>query len=406
MLTKRNPITVAQAQKLMAEIQFETPVETVSTKDANGRVLAQDIVANYDYPHFRRSGMDGYAIREADDCNFPKEFKVLGEIQAGKTWDTPLKANECVRIMTGAFVPDDAQKVIRIEKTTSSSPSAKTVVINETERKDNITPVGADVKKGNVIIKKNSQINPGGIAVLTAFGIKEIQVYQKPRIALIATGTELLNADEEICPGKIYNSNQIMIKNLVEENGGIVDFEIQLPDEPDQIRKVLEEQIKTHDIVITDGGVSVGDFDYIGDAARKSDRLLFNKIKQRPGSVTTAFIQDNTLVMALSGNPGACFTGFYLYMEPLIRRLLHQESRIQKVRATLDSPYKKTNEYDRYLRATYKIKDGKYLVYPNGINRSGSLTNLQTTTCLILIPHGDTPLKVGMETDAWLLPFK
>lgn len=155
-------------------------------------------------------------------------------------------------------------------------------------------------------------------------------VYKQPRIAIIATGTELL-ANAPIEKGKIYNSNGPMLKRLVEETGGVVDEEVQLPDDDDQIQVALEEAIASHEIVITDGGVSVGDYDFIGDAARNADEMLFNKVKQRPGSVTTAFVQDGTLVMALSGNPGACFTGFYLYMEPLIRRYQGMDSRVKRL---------------------------------------------------------------------------
>lgn len=406
MLTRRTPISVAEAQKRVQSIPLTTTTETIPLKETNHRVLAADVRASYEYPHFRRAGMDGYAIRAADDCDFPKEFRVLGEIQAGATWDQPLTPGTAVRIMTGAYVPVDAAKVIRIEKTRAVDGDQSRVQIMTSENKSNITEAGTDVKKGAVILSHDQEINPGGLAVLRAFGVKEVEVYQRPRIAIIATGTELLNSDAPIAPGKIYNSNGIMLKNLVEETGGIVDFETQLPDDAAVIRKVLNEQIANHEIVITDGGVSVGDFDYIGDRARQADRLLFNKIKQRPGSVTTAFVQDGTLVMALSGNPGACFTGFYLYMEPLIRRYQHQPSRIRKVRATLAAPYNKTNGFDRYLRCRYAVKDGHYQVYPNGINRSGSLANLQTTTCLALISHSTTPMQVGTETDAWLLPFK
>lgn len=406
MLTRRTPISVTEAQKRVQSIPLKTATEIIPLEEANHRVLAKDVRAKYEYPHFRRAGMDGYAIRDTDDNDFPKEFSVLGEIQAGATWDQPLTPGTAVRIMTGAYVPNDAAKVIRIEKTRPVDGNPSRVQIMTSENKSNITEAGTDVKKGAVILSHDQEINPGGLAVLRAFGVKEVEVYQRPRIAIIATGTELLNSDAPIAPGKIYNSNGIMLKNLVEETGGRVDFETQLPDDASTIRKVLNEQIASHKIVITDGGVSVGDFDYIGDRARQADRLLFNKIKQRPGSVTTAFVQDGTLVMALSGNPGACFTGFYLYMEPLIRRYQHQSSRIRKVRATLAAPYNKTNGFDRYLRCRYAIKDGRCLVYPNGINRSGSLANLQTTTCLALIPHSTTPMQVGTETDAWLLPFK
>lgn len=406
MLTRRTPISVAEAQRRIAAIKLKTATEVIPIQKANHRILAADAIAGYDYPHFRRAGMDGYAILADDDHDFPRVFNVRGEIQAGAKWDRPLQTGDAVRIMTGAFVPDDAGKVIRIEKTRPVKGQPDQVEILTSENKSNITEKGTDVKKGQVVLAKNQEINPGGLAVLTAFGIRQVEVYQRPRIAIIATGTELLEDNAPIEAGKIYNSNGIMLKNLVEETGGVVDFETQLPDEPAEIAKVLKEQIASHEIVITDGGVSVGDFDYIGDEARQSDKLLFNKIKQRPGSVTTAFLQNDTLVMALSGNPGACYTGFYLYMEPLIRRYQNQSSRIKHVRATLAAPYNKINGFDRYLRCQYEVQDGKYLVYPNGINRSGSLANLQTTTCLALIPHSTTPMKVGTETDAWLLPFK
>lgn len=405
MLTRRTPISVADAQEKINAIPLKTETEVVALTSANHRILAEDVHAPYDYPHFRRAGMDGYAILASDDHDYPREFTVRGEIQAGATWNTPLHSGDAVRIMTGAYVPEDAGKVIRIEKTRPTDDQTKVQIIT-TEEKSNITEAGTDVKSGDIILPKNQEINPGGLAVLTAFGVQAVKVYKKPRIAIIATGTELLAANDQIEPGKIFNSNGIMLKNLVEETGGVVDFETQLPDNAALIKQTLEEQIATHEIVITDGGVSVGDFDYIGDEARKADQLLFNKIKQRPGSVTTAFVQNNTLVMALSGNPGACFTGFYLYMEPLIRRYQHQASRIKHVRAILAAPYNKTNGFDRYLRCTYEFKNNQFYVYPNGINRSGSLANLQTTTCLALIPHSTTPMKVGTETDAWLLPFK
>ncbi len=405
MLTRRTPISVAEAQKRINEITLTTSTEIIPLTEANHRVIATDVYAPYDYPHFRRAGMDGYAILSSDDHDYPREFTVLGEIQAGATWDQPLHPGEAVRIMTGAYVPKDAETVIRIEKTRPSADKQKVTIITS-ESKSNITETGTDVKKGEIVLAKDQELNPGGLAVLTAFGIQQVTVYKKPRIAIIATGTELLGPHDPIAAGKIFNSNGIMLKNLVEESGGIVDFETQLPDEANVIKETLEKQMASHDIVITDGGVSVGDFDYIGDEARKADQLLFNKIKQRPGSVTTAFVQHKTLVMALSGNPGACFTGFYLYMEPLIRRYQHQPSRLRKVRATLAAPYNKTNGFDRYLRCTYEFKNNHFLVYPNGINRSGSLANLQTTNCLALIPHSTTPMKVGTETDAWLLPFK
>lgn len=404
MLTRRTPISISEAQARMAAVPLTLSTEEIAVQDANHRILARPALAAYDYPHFRRSGVDGYAILEEDDHNFPRDFEVIGEVPAGAVFDRQLKPGQTVRIMTGACVPDEAAKVIMIEKTREKEGDLVTVLA--TEKHSNITEVGTDFQRGQEVMSAPQEINPGGIAALTAFGIQKVTVYKQPRIAIIATGSELLTPGTPIEQGKIYNSNGPMLKRLVEESGGIVDEEIQLPDDNDLINEALREAINSHEIVITDGGVSVGDYDFIGDAARSADQLLFNKIKQRPGSVTTAFVQANTLVMALSGNPGACFTGFYLYMEPLIRRYQGMPSRIKKVRGILNAPYTKTNGFDRILRATFEQKDGTYYVYPNGTDRSGSLANLQTTTCFCTIPHSTDPIALHSEVETWLLPFK
>lgn len=405
MLTRRTPISIAAAQAKIQAVPLKTATELIPVQEANHRVLAAPAVAPYDYPHFRRSGVDGYAIVAADDGDFPQTLTVVGEVAAGDTWNRPLHPGETVRIMTGAAVPTEVATVIMIEKTRPNL-AAGTVQIMAGEKHSNITEVGTDFKRGEVVMAPDQEINPGGIAALIAFGIHEVIVYRRPRIAIIATGSELLAPGQPIAAGKIYNSNGPMLQRLVEENGGEVDYLGQFPDEPDQLKRVLTQAIASHEIVITDGGVSVGDYDFIGDAARQADQLLFNKVKQRPGSVTTAFVQDNTLVLALSGNPGACFVGFYLYVEPLIRRYQHQASRIQTVRGVLSAPYRKTNGFDRVLRCTYQFVDGQFKVYPNGTDRSGSLANLQTTTCFCVIPHSTSPIAVGAEVVTWLLPFK
>lgn len=405
MLTKRTPISISEAQARIEKVPLTTKTELVPVEEANHRILAAPARAAYDYPHFRRSGVDGYAICAADDGDFPKTLTVVGEVAAGDTWEKPLTAGQTVRIMTGAAVPAAASTVIMIEKT-RPNPATGTVEIMAGEKHSNITEVGTDFKQGEIVLEKDQEINPGGIAALIAFGIHEVEVYRRPRIAIMATGSELLASGQPIAAGKIYNSNGPMLKRLVEESGGEVDYLGQYPDEPAQLKEVLAEAIASHEIVITDGGVSVGDYDFIGDAARKSDQLLFNKVKQRPGSVTTAFVQDDTLVLALSGNPGACFVGFYLYVEPLIRRYQHQQSRIKTVSGILAAPYTKTNGFDRVLRCTYQFSGGQFKVYPNGTDRSGSLANLQTTTCFCVIPHSTSPIQVGAEVVTWLLPFK
>ncbi|MGX6393307.1 molybdopterin molybdotransferase MoeA [Lactiplantibacillus pentosus] len=404
MLTRRYPISITEAQAKINNVTLPTVTETIPVAEANHRVLAETVTAPFAYPHFRRSGVDGFAIRHADDHDYPHEFKVVGNVPAGATFHQPLGQDEAVRIMTGADVPVDAGVVVMLEKTRDLDDHHINIVVPE--KHSNITEIGEEYQAGDVLIEKDTELNPGGLAGLTALGVQRITVYRQPRVAVITTGSELMAADEPVQEGKIYNSNGILIPELVRENGGIVTSVEQLVDDNDLLQASLQKAIAENDIVITDGGVSVGDFDFIGDTARQADELLFNKIKQRPGSVTTAFVQDQTLVMALSGNPGACYTGFYLYVEPLLRRFVHQASRLQKVTSRLAAPYHKTNGFDRILRATYTVEDGQYATYPNGPDRSGALSNLQTTTCLIKIPHSNQPIALNAEVETWLLPFK
>ncbi|AYJ41715.1 molybdopterin molybdotransferase MoeA [Lactiplantibacillus pentosus] len=404
MLTRRYPISITEAQAKINNVTLPTVTETIPVAEANHRVLAETVTAPFAYPHFRRSGVDGFAIRHADDHDYPHEFKVVGNVPAGATFHQPLGQDEAVRIMTGADVPVDAGVVVMLEKTRDLDDHHINIVVPE--KHSNITEIGEEYQAGDVLIEKDTELNPGGLAGLTALGVQRVTVYRQPRVAVITTGSELMAADEPVQEGKIYNSNGILIPELVRENGGIVTSVEQLVDDNDLLQASLQKAIAENDIVITDGGVSVGDFDFIGDTARQADELLFNKIKQRPGSVTTAFVQDQTLVMALSGNPGACYTGFYLYVEPLLRRFVHQASRLQKVTSRLAAPYHKTNGFDRILRATYTVEDGQYATYPNGPDRSGALSNLQTTTCLIKIPHSNQPIALNAEVETWLLPFK
>ncbi|MFC6170904.1 molybdopterin molybdotransferase MoeA [Loigolactobacillus jiayinensis] len=406
MLERRKPITLEEAQAKLVALKLPQQVETIAISDANHRVLAEDALAAYDYPNFRRSGYDGYAIRDADDHDFPKNFHVVGEIQAGATFDGDLGENETARIMTGAFVPDNAAKVIMLEQTRSVPDQPDAVKIMVSQDRDNITPAGSEFKAGALLIAAGTELNPGGLSLLTAFGATEVNVYRQPRVAIVTTGTELLQSGDAPQPGKIFNSNGPLIANLVAESGAIVTETIQLIDDFELLQTNLERLKKTNDLIITDGGVSVGDFDYLATTARDSDQLLFNKLKMRPGSVTTAFVDDDTLIFALSGNPGACYTGFYLFTEPLLRRWVHQPSRSQKVSARLARVYPKTNGYDKVLRGVYQLVDGHYQVQLNGSDVSGALGNLQSTTCLFKIPHSHEPLPLHSEVETWLLPFK
>lgn len=277
MLTRRYPISITEAQAKINNVTLPTVTETIPVAEANHRVLAETVTAPFAYPHFRRSGVDGFAIRQADDHDYPHEFKVVGNVPAGATFHQPLGQDEAVRIMTGADVPVDAGVVVMLEKTRDLDDHHINIVVPE--KHSNITEIGEEYQAGDVLIEKDTELNPGGLAGLTALGVQRVTVYRQPRVAVITTGSELMAADEPVQEGKIYNSNGILIPELVRENGGIVTSVEQLVDDNDLLQASLQKAIAENDIVITDGGVSVGDFDFIGDTARQADELLFNKIK-------------------------------------------------------------------------------------------------------------------------------
>ncbi|MCH4009250.1 molybdopterin molybdotransferase MoeA [Companilactobacillus sp.] len=402
----RNAISIDAARKLIEEnIQPLTlRTEEIKTSDANHRVIAEDVKANHDLPTFRRSGYDGFACLEKDLDKFPVQLKVVGDIPAGANFDRPLVSGEAVRIMTGGYVPDGADVVVMLE--TTKMLDDDTLEISERQKRDNITQIGTFFKQGDTLLAKNTEINPGGISLLSAFDIQTITVYKKPRVGIITTGSELLQPGDEIVNGKIFNSNGPLIKALCQENGAEVVGYTQIKDDPELLKNAISDLQGKCDVILTDGGVSVGDFDIIADLAKSADKMLFNKLEMRPGSVTTSFIDKGIIYFGLSGNPGACFTGFYLYVEYALRLLEKQQSRCRQCLGTLNEEYTKTNMYDRILRGQYRIDQDHIEIGRVGGDQSDNLNNLQRATCLFEIPRGDSITPKGSVLRTWLLPFK
>ncbi|MGM0212694.1 molybdopterin molybdotransferase MoeA [Enterococcus sp. AZ109] len=399
MYINREAITLASANKLLDSLKLKSKKQTIKVEESLGYYLAQEIHAPFDFPPFRRSGYDGYGILAEDDNDFPKKLEVLAEIGAGETFTKRIKPGQTVRIMTGAEVPPDVDKVIMLEQTRKCSDNH--VEILSTMKHSNITPVGEEFVQGEKLLELNTLINAGTISLLSAFGYDEVIVWQKPQVAILTTGSELLQPGEPLQPGKIFNSNGPLIKALVEENGGEVAYYGGLEDQLDALEDTIQRLTEEVSLILTTGGVSVGDYDFMAVVAKQSDQLLFNKLAMRPGSPTTAFVKNRVPIIALSGNPGACFTGFFLLVEPLLRKFLQQDSRIERRLMPLAIEYTKTNSYDRYLRG--KVIENKVMLA--GSDQSSALGNLHLTECLFKIPH-DQKVVAGTEVEVWRLPCK
>lgn len=362
-----------------------------------------DVFADHPVPHFRRSGVDGYAVRSTDITEATPEapiiLRVIERIPSGTVPQRVIQAGMAARIMTGAPVPDGADAVVMLEMTDSlQDETVISAVSNDAMVRikknlvagSNITPIAGEVASGELLIERGTRIGPGEAAILATFGFSEVKVYAKPKVAIFSTGSELLQVDDELQPGKIRNSNSFMLAAQVESAGGSAIIMPALSDDVEQVRSALEAVLSEVDLILTSGGVSVGDYDVLVDLFGRFDgKLLFNKVAMRPGTPTSAALWHGKLLVALSGNPGASFVGFELFAKPLIKAMLGSpSSALEEFKAFLDVPYDKPSAHPRYVRGTTRVEAGSLWVRPAGIDKSSIMVSIKDADCLIRLPAG------------------
>ncbi|OZI10785.1 molybdopterin molybdenumtransferase [Bacillaceae bacterium SAS-127] len=411
MLQKRTPIAVEEAVRRVMEFAQQGKKELVSLPSAYGRFLAEDLIADHDVPSFDRSPYDGFAIRAEDSISAsaeqPISFEVVGEIGAGFVFSEQVKERQAVRIMTGAQIPQGCNAVVMLELTRAYEEDGKSYmeIKRPYQSGDNISFQGEDMKKGAVLVKKGTYINPGVSALLATFGYYEVPVVKKPVIGVLATGSELLDANEPLQPGKIRNSNAYMILSQIERAGGEARYFGKFSDDLDTCVAAVKEAIEEVDFLITTGGVSVGDYDYLPEIYEQlGAKVLFNKIAMRPGSVTTVAQLNNQLLFGLSGNPSACYVGFELFVRPIIRTFSWNSSpHLRREQAILGGDFKKPNPFTRFVRANLSFNDGQLVASPSGFNKSSAVSSLAEANAFIVLPGGTRGYEKGMVVDVLLL---
>lgn len=411
MVEKRTPIPIGEAVKKVMEFARKGETELISIDDSHGRFLAEDIKATHDVPHFDRSPYDGFAIRandtkEASPTN-PVELEVIDHIGAGMVSSKTVGPFQAVRIMTGAQMPNGSDAVVMLELAKEANKDGKKFIsIKRPFKKgDNVSFRGEDAIEGQVLIKKGTKINPGIQAVLATFGYSKVPVAKKPVIGVFATGTELLEVDEPLKPGKIRNSNAHMIAAQIDRAGAEVRYLGKLHDDFETCFEAVRKAINEVDLLITTGGVSVGDYDYLPAIYEKlGAERLFNKVAMRPGSVTTVAQFGRKLLFGLSGNPSACYVGFELFARPIIKTMLFSEKpHLRKEKAILAADFPKANPFTRFVRSTLTIRDGKLVVSPSGLDKSNIVTSLATANSLTILPGGTRGYQRGTEVDVLML---
>ena len=381
-----NPnINLQEALDLCLKHAHDTDDETIDLHAAIGRVLAENVVAVRDMPPFNKAAVDGYACRKSD---MPGSLRPVATIAAGDDADVRLSPGECVKIMTGASVPDGADWVVMVEHTRQNDDGL--IDITGTGRKSNIALKAEDYASGDVLIRKGQILKSQHIALMAAEGYASPKVYSKPRVQIVTTGDELVEPHEFPGNGQIRNSNAIQLQAQLNQIGIMADYPGIVPDDKAALRQVIK-RCDAYDISFFTGGISMGDYDYVPGLIKEAGyKMIFQKIAVKPGKPTVLAKKGKHLIMGLPGNPVSGFIQFLLLGKPLIYKMMNADYLPEEHFLPLgeDLPSKKS---DRDSWIPVQIKKNK--VYPVPYNGSGDLAALRYAHGFICIPAAVTLLK-------------
>lgn len=413
MVEIRTPIAVHEAvDQIVKHISEQRKIESVALSDAFGRYLAKDLIADHPVPLFDRTPLDGFAICAEDTENahhHTVELKVIESIGAGYVAGQEVKSGQAIRIMTGAPIPAGANAIVMFELVEEIEKDGQAYIRVNSRFKpgDNIIKKGEDTQEGTVLAKAGRRIGVGEMAMLSTFGCAHVDVYCAPVVAIYATGTELVSVDTPLAPGKIRNSNSYMLESQLRQVGAIPKNNGILSDDYELCFQSVKDALHEGDYVITTGGVSVGDYDFIPDILKQlGAHVLFNKVAMRPGSVTTVAKLGDKWIFGLSGNPSACFVGFELFMRPVLKEALGaQEIHIPRAQAILEHDITTKNVFTRFMRAKMEVRAETCYVSSIGLDKSGVVSSLVEANVLMVIPPDVTLRSNDLVEVIWLDQF-
>ncbi|MCR4409846.1 MAG: molybdopterin molybdotransferase MoeA [Candidatus Saccharicenans sp.] len=385
-------ISYEQARNLVMERARVLGKEEVVLAGALGRVAAAEIRSKIPVPPFRNSAVDGYAIRSEDTAGQagPVRLKLQAEQPAGEYFRKRLSRGQTVKVMTGAPVPAGADSVVPVEE--AEEKDGVIFIKHEFKAGENVREAGEDVKKGQVIIAAGTVLRAPHLGLLAACGVSRVKVYRRPKVAVLITGNELCRPGEKLVPGKIYDSNSIILEALLETSPAELVALRQVKDDFKSLTAALRAATGKADVIITSGGVSVGDYDLVKEAAKKlGAEEVFWKVAQKPAK-PLAFYQlkkgkQAAWLFGLPGNPGAVIISFEEYVRPFIKKLSGwQDYWPQEVEAVLTVPYRKKRGRLNFVRVRLEQVEGTWRATPAGQQESGIISSLAETDGLALIP--------------------
>jgi molybdopterin molybdotransferase len=394
-------VTVNEAKE---KIIINTPLlntEDRSLANVVGYVLAEDITAPIALPSFRQSSMDGYAIIHSDIMENGTLLTVTGESKAGQTFTPDLKPGASIRVFTGAPVPEQATAVVMQEHTEVIDGQVRINEYPVAEGK-NVREVGRQIQKGAVALTAGTYLAPGSIGFLQGMNVGQVAVYRKPKVGLLVTGDELLKVGDPLSHGKIYESNSAMlIAALAQE--GIHDIELKYAeDNLISTIRALSELLEHNDVILASGGISVGDYDFVGTALQEvRAETVFYKVRQKPGKPLLFAKKDEKSIFALPGNPASSLVCYYEYVFPAIRKMTgYADPFLKSLKLPIKYSYSFDGERDEFLKA---MVEGNEVMSLDG-QESFALRSFAVANAIIYLPVSQKNVKAGDQVEVHLLP--
>jgi molybdopterin molybdotransferase len=396
-------IGIEQAKCIILQETKEGKCEKVRIEACLGRTLAEDIFAQNDLPPFDKSAMDGYALKSMDTFsqgeNRPKQLTIKATIKAGECVEIPLKEGETHRIMTGAPIPEGADAVIEFE---AVEEREGLILLSKPVRVGkNIIRQGEEIRQGERLLTKGSLVTPAEIGVLASQGYSTARVYEKPQAAVISTGDELISITDKLEKGKIRDCNSYLLRALLEREGARISTVKLITDEENVLVNEIAAAFEKADLVISSGGVSVGDCDYIAAVLKRMGaKIFFHSVAIKPGKPVIFAKYKNKLFFGLPGNPLAVATTFEELVRPVLRKMQGTSSWQDEVLyVVLKEEVTRDIKRTKYMYVAITNEKGVYYAECRGSQSSSHLMTYMGANGMIIIPQGEGKLEKGAVVD-------
>lgn len=393
----QRPLSIDEAwQRIQTDVQPIRGHEHINVRCGLGRVLAEDVYSPVAVPSCDNSAMDGYALRGSDlPTEGTRAFQLVGTVLAGQSFQGTLGEGECLRIMTGAPIPGGADTVVMQEKVLKEGNAIH--VGSQEKAGQNVRPAGEDLAKGELALAAGRRIGPAELGILGSMGLVEIAVKRRLRVAFFSTGDELRSAGSQLEAGQIYDSNRYTLHAMLQRLGAEATDMGVVPDDPISLKQALSDAAGFADAVVSSGGVSVGEADYVNAILAELGTVNFWQIAMRPGRPLAFGSIGQAYFFGMPGNPVSVIATWYQFVQPALRQLMGQ--RVVKplsFRVRCDSALRKRPGRTEFQRGILeRDSNGELIVRSTGSQGSGMLNSVSRANCFIVLPHAGGPVAVG-----------